>query len=245
MTRRIKKLFALIAASRCCVAFTGAGVSALSGIPDFRGRRSGCGAMRINPEIVFNIDYFEKDPWLFYSFAASYIYAEKEPSLVHRALAALEEQGLIKAVITQNIDMLHQKAGSRQVIELHGSPRVHYCLVCPGIRVRYEEAAGALRRGELPRCERCGRVLKPALTFYGEALPLEARRHAEDAARKADLMLVLGTSLSVHPAAELPRTTLRNGGKLVIVNETETPLDDLAALRFGGLEAVFSCFDGR
>jgi NAD-dependent deacetylase len=270
MSRRIKELFGLIAASSCCVAFTGAGVSVLSGIPDFRGgfcggpaggetattarRNSGgesggggtdgvsggeTGQGRINAETIFDSAYFEKDPSLFYSFAASRIYAGKKPSLVHRVLAALEEQGLVQAVITQNIDMLHQKAGCRRVIELHGSPHIHYCLFCPGIRVGYEEVSAALRQGELPRCGRCGRVLKPALAFYGEPLPLEARKEAEDEARKADLMLVLGTSLSVQPAAGLPRTTLRNNGKLVIVNRDKTPLDHLAALRFSSLEAVF------
>jgi NAD-dependent deacetylase len=141
-------------------------------------------------------------------------------------------------VITQNIDMLHQKAQSRWVIELHGSPRVHYCLRCAGIRVGYAEAAAAVKAGGMPRCPRCGRVLKPAITFYGESLPLEARREAEGEAQDADLMLILGTSLTVMPAATIPRTTLRRGGALVIVNDMATPLDEDAAMRFGDLEEV-------
>jgi NAD-dependent deacetylase len=254
MNAGIKELFDLITGARCCTAFTGAGISTLSGISDFRGRdglftgpggedppASGPVPEPLPAEAFFNIEYFEKDPSLFYAFAASRIYTvdKKEPSVVHRVLAELENRGLLKAVITQNIDMLHQKAGSRKVIELHGSPRFHYCLFCPGIRVRYAEAAAALRDGSLPRCPQCGRVLKPALTFYGESLPLDARRQAEEAAQKAGLLLILGTSLTVNPAAELPRTTLRNGGSLIIVNETPTPLDRLARLRLSSLEAVF------
>jgi NAD-dependent deacetylase len=135
--------------------------------------------------------------------------------------------------------MLHHKAQSKRVLELHGSPRVHYCLRCAGIRVGYAEAAAALSAGDMPRCPCCGRVLKPAITFYGESLPLEARREAEGEAQDADLMLILGTSLTVMPAAALPRTTLRRGGSLVIVNDTKTPLDEDTAMRFWDLEELF------
>jgi NAD-dependent deacetylase len=191
---------------------------------------------------MFDIDEFEKDPSYFYTNAGPFVYTvhEKEPSITHKSLAELEQRGLLKAVITQNIDMLHQKALSRRVIELHGSPRMHYCLRCPGIRVGYAEAAAALKAGDMPRCPHCGRVLKPAITFYGESLPLEARREAEGEAQDADLLLILGTSLTVMPAAAIPRTTLQRGGALVIVNETRTPLDEDAAMRFRDLEEVFA-----
>jgi NAD-dependent deacetylase len=261
MNSAIDRLFSLILNARRCVALTGAGISVASGLPDFRGRKglltaglprefldhypeevlalylSGLGA-----EKVFDIDEFEKDPSLFYTNAGPMVYRvdEKEPSITHQTLAELERRGLLKAVITQNIDMLHQKARSRRVIELHGSPRAHYCLRCAGIRVGYAEAAGAVRSGAMPRCPRCGRVLKPAITFYGESLPLEARREAEGEAQDADLMLILGTSLTVMPAAAIPRTTLRSGGALVIVNDMKTPLDDDAAMRFWDLEEVFA-----
>jgi NAD-dependent deacetylase len=190
---------------------------------------------------VFDIDEFERDPSLFYTNAGPLVYTvhEKEPSAAHTCLAELERRGFLKAVITQNIDMLHQKALSRRVIEVHGSPRIHYCLRCAGIRTTYAEAAAAVKVGDMPRCPKCGRVLKPAITFYGESLPLEARREAEGEAQDADLMLILGTSLTVIPAAAIPRTTLQRGGKLVIVNDTETPLDEDAALRFRDLEDVF------
>jgi NAD-dependent deacetylase len=260
----IAALFDLVAAARYCVALTGAGVSVLSGIRDFRGEDGlyqdgepdleqvfsellgeffpGSPSIRPQAERIFSIDCFEEDPSLFYRSAGSLVYTvdEKAPSAVHTVLGDLERSGLLKAVITQNFDFLHQRGGSRRVIELHGSPRIHYCLRCAGIRVGYAEAAVLVRAGGMPRCPRCGAVLKPGITFYGERLPLDARRDAEDEAGKADLMLILGTSLRVSPAVELARTTLRWGGKLVIVNKQETPLDGSAVLRFDDLGEVFT-----
>jgi NAD-dependent deacetylase len=263
-------LLQALQSSRYCTALTGAGVSVLSGIPGFRGawpealwkfspavlglylagleelvpgkEDAGGNGSFLFPEEVFSLERFEGDPAFFYKAAGPLVYSvhKKEPSVVHRVLAELEKRGRVRAVITQNIDMLHQKAGSRRVIELHGSPRFHYCLRCPGIRTGYGEATEALRTGKLPRCPRCGAVLKPALTFYGEPLPLEARRQAEEELFKTDLLLILGTSLSVFPAAELPRTVLRRGGRIVIVNRQDTPLDAEAFLRLRELEAAFS-----
>jgi NAD-dependent deacetylase len=221
------------------VALTGAGVSTLSGIRDFRGKDGLYNDM--DAEKIFDIEYFRQDPSFYYRTAGSFIYNidEKEPSVVHRCLGELERRGFLKALITQNIDLLHQKGGSRRVIEVHGSPRVHYCLRCPGIRVDFEEAAAIVRAGGLPRCPACGGVLKPAVTFFGESLPMEALREAVEEAQAADLMLVLGTSLTVNPAASLPRYTLRNGGSVVIVNNMPTPLDSLARRRFDDLGEVF------
>lgn len=243
----VKELFDKISHARYCVALTGAGISTLSGIPDFRGEggiyREGIGGISGGAlaERLFDIHCFEEDPGFFYKNAASLVYeaGEKEPSPIHAVLAELERREFLKAVITQNIDFLHQKGGSRRVIEIHGSPRRHYCLRCGGIRMGFEEVAALVKAGELPRCPRCGRVLKPAITFFGESLPLEARREAEAEAQRADLMLILGTSLRVFPAADLPRSTLRRGGELVIVNNMATPLDDRAVLRFENLAEVF------
>ncbi|GHT73708.1 NAD-dependent protein deacetylase [Spirochaetia bacterium] len=248
MPSAIEKFCRMLRAARHCATFTGAGVSTLSGIPDFRGDTG----IFTNPppglfpelppsisaETLFDLEHFEKDPTFFYNIAGPLVYTihEKAPSIVHTTLAALEEQGLVKSVITQNIDLLHQKAGSRRVIELHGSPAFHYCLRCSSIRVGYDEAIAQLASGAYPRCPQCGRILKPAITFYGEPLPLDARRAAEEEAQSADLMLILGTSLQVRPAADIPRTTLRYGGKLVIVNRMPTPLDEYAELRFEDLE---------
>jgi len=151
----------------------------------------------------------------------------------------LEQRGFLKALITQNIDLLHQKGGSKNVIEIHGSPTVHYCLRCAGVRVAFEEAAAVVRKGEMPKCPKCGRVLKPAITFFGESLPTDALREAVSESQKADLMLVLGTSLTVHPAASMPNYTLRTGGNIVIVNNMPTPLDGRALLHFDDLGTVF------
>ncbi|MDR0601076.1 MAG: NAD-dependent deacetylase [Treponema sp.] len=235
----IPELFRRIRNARHAVALTGAGVSTLSGIRDFRGKNGLYNDG--DAEKIFDIDYFMKDPSFYYSRAGSFIYNinEKEPSVVHTVLGTMEKRGLIKAVITQNIDLLHQKGGSVKVIEVHGSPRVHYCLRCAGVRVDFEEAAAIVRAGGLPSCSRCGRALKPAITFFGESLPAGALREAGEEAQNADLMLVLGTSLTVYPAASLPDYTLRNGGEAVIVNDMPTPLDGRALARFEDLGTVF------
>jgi NAD-dependent deacetylase len=195
----------------------------------------------MDAEKIFDIEYFMQDPSFYYREAGSFIYNinEKEASVVHLVLGELEQRGLLKALITQNIDLLHQKGGSRNVIEIHGSPSVHYCLRCAGVRMGFDEAAALVRAGEMPRCPKCGGVLKPAITFFGESLPVEALRQATDESQKADLMLVLGTSLTVYPAASMPDYTLRNGGAVIIVNNMPTPLDRQTLLRFEDLGEVF------
>ena len=235
----VNKLFDLIKNAKHFVALTGAGVSTLSGIRDFRGKNGLYNEM--DAEKIFDISYFEKDPSFYYSQAGSFIYNldEKEASIVHLVLGDLEKRGYLKALITQNIDLLHQKGGSKNVIEIHGSPVMHYCLRCAGVRVGYEEAAAVVRKGEMPKCPKCGRVLKPAITFFGESLPADALRQAVTESQDADLMLVLGTSLTVFPAAGMPEYTLRNGGEIVIVNNMPTPLDSRAVLHFDDLGSVF------
>ena len=236
----IRELFDKITGAAHCTALTGAGVSTLSGIRDFRGKDGLYND--VDAEKIFDIGYFEKDPSFFYRASASFIYNldEKKPSVVHLVLAELERRGFLKALITQNIDLLHEKAGSRHVIEIHGSPKFHYCLRCGGVRMPFEEAAAIVKAGKLPLCPTCGRVLKPAITFFGENLPIDALREATDEAQKSDLMLVLGTSLTVFPAASMPQYTLRQGGEIVIVNNMPTPLDRMAALHFDDLGEVFN-----
>jgi NAD-dependent deacetylase len=235
----INKLADLIKKSKYMVAMTGAGVSTLSGIRDFRGKNGLYNEM--DAEKIFDINCFEKDPSLYYNQAGSFIYNidEKEPSIVHNVLGKLEQHGYLKALITQNIDMLHQKGGCKNVIEIHGSPTTHYCLRCAGIQVSYEEAAAVVRKGEMPKCPKCSRVLKPAITFFGESLPANALKQATIESQQADLMLVLGTSLTVFPAAGMPEHTLRGGGKIVIVNNMPTPLDRRALMHFDDLGMVF------
>ena len=235
----MEELFDKIRSAKHCTAFTGAGVSTLSGIRDFRGKDGLYNDF--DAEKIFDINYFEQDPSFYYKASASLIYDidKKEPSIVHCVLAELEKLTFLKALITQNIDLLHGRAGSNRVIEVHGSPKTHYCLRCAGIRMPFEEAAAIVRAGELPKCPKCGRVLKPAITFFGENLPVNALREAMDEAQKSDLMLVLGTSLSVYPAASMPQYTLSNGGEIIIINNMPTPLDNRAALHFNDLEEVF------
>ncbi|MCL2806455.1 MAG: NAD-dependent deacetylase [Treponema sp.] len=235
----IKKLFTLIQESKHLVALTGAGVSTLSGIRDFRGKNGLYNEM--DAEKIFSLEYFEKDPSIYYNQAGSFIYNinEKEPSIVHNVLGKLEKRGFLKALITQNIDLLHQKGGSKNVIEIHGSPSSHYCLRCAEVDIGFEEAAAAVRKGEMPKCPKCARVLKPAITFFGENLPINALKQATIESQQADLMLILGTSLTVHPAASIPLHTLRNGGNIIIVNNMPTPLDTKALLRFDDLGEVF------
>ena len=235
----MEELFNKITRARYCTAFTGAGVSTLSGIRDFRGKDGLYNDF--DAEKIFDIAYFEKDPSFYYNASAPLIYNidTKEPSIVHRVLAELEKRGFLKALVTQNIDLLHEKAGSSRVIEIHGSPKIHYCLHCSGVRMPFEEVASIVNAGDLPRCSKCGKVLKPAITFFGESLPVNALKDAVEEARKSDLMLVLGTSLTVYPAASLPQYTLSNGGEVVIVNNMPTSLDNQAALRFDDLQKVF------
>jgi NAD-dependent deacetylase len=230
----IEELFTRITEAKHCAVLTGAGVSTLSGIRDFRGKNGLYNDM--DAEKIFNVDYFFRDPAFYYSHAKDFIYNldDKRPSVVHTVLGDLEAKGFVKALITQNIDLLHTKGGSKRVIEIHGSPQAHYCPQCQNSTAAEEavlsgtvgergfmefgQAAEIVQKGEMPRCKKCGAVLKPAITFFGEMLPVHALAAAESEAKEADLLLVLGTSLTVFPAAGIPQLTLRAGGKIVIVN---------------------------
>ncbi|HRT30581.1 MAG TPA: Sir2 family NAD-dependent protein deacetylase [Kiritimatiellia bacterium] len=219
------------------VALTGAGISTLAGIPDFRGPQ---GLYRQpGAERIFDIHWFRRDPAIYYEACREMIYGldRYAPGPVHTLLARLEQVGRLKAIITQNIDMLHQKAGSRHVIEAHGSPIQHHCIRC-GHCATFDEVCALLKQhGPVALCTQCGAAYKPDVTFFGEALPEAALAEAVAQARQADLMLVLGTSLTVHPVAALPGETLRTGGKLVIVNAQPTSFDDRAQLCLPDLAA--------
>jgi NAD-dependent deacetylase len=220
------------------VAFTGAGVSTLSGIPDFRGPD---GIYRqIDGDLVFDLAVFQRDPAVFFTHGRDLVYgaAAAEPSLVHAECARLEACGRLAAVVTQNIDMLHGRAGSRHVIELHGSPAWHTCLGC-GRQVTFAAVRARVAAGGVPRCDDCRGVLKPDITFFGEMLPDGALEAALAEAARCDLMLVLGSSLLVQPAASVPLAAVRSGADLVIVNRDPTPLDRHATLRHDDLATVF------
>jgi len=238
----INNLWELINASKHCIAFTGAGVSTLSGIRDFRGKNGLY--TTVDASRMFDIDLFFQDPSVYYRMAKDFIYNlnEKEPSVVHRVLAALERQNLIQAVITQNIDLLHEKAGSKNVIELHGSPAVHFCPSC-GYKTDFESVTRIVQSGELPLCPECKRVLKPEIVFFGENLPKDAFKRATHEAENTDLMLVLGSSLVVYPAASIPSITFRSGGKLVIVNDQPTDMDRHACMHFIDLGKTFDTLE--
>ena len=217
------------------VVLTGAGVSTESGIPDFRSP-TGIWA-EVDPMEYASLRAFREDPekvWGFYA-ARIDMLTGAEPNEAHRALAELERRGLVSAVVTQNIDLLHTRAGSENVVEVHGSIRTASCAECGRI---YPLAAPAKPGApycvhSLIRCE-CGGILKPDVVFFGELLPQEAIDRAYELARSAALMLVVGSALEVHPVADLPLETLRSGGSLAIVNRGETTLDGRAELKIDG-----------
>ena len=231
----MQKLLQALQESTCTVAMTGAGVSTLCGIPDFRGPQ---GLYRQpDAERIFDIDWFDRDPRIYYKGAAELVYGLKrfEPGPVHRALKHLEDLGRLDGIITQNIDMLHQKAGSSRVYEVHGSGLHHHCRLC-GDEKSFAEICTMLETCEVPRGS-CGGVYKPDITFFGEALPEVAFTRSQELAIQAQVLLVLGTSLTVFPAAGLPRLTLQAGGKVFIVNGQPTALDDYAAARYDDLKS--------
>jgi len=208
--------------------FTGAGISTESGIPDFRSP-TGIWA-QYDPMEYATIEAFENDPekvWSFYSLRYGAL-TEAEPIDAHLALAELERRGLVSAVITQNIDLLHDRAGSTDVIEVHGSIRECVCLSC-GTRYGMDEVLRMLEENGVPRCT-CGSVLKPGVVMFGELLPPDAMLRAELLCREAPLLLVVGSSLQVWPVAGLPNETLSAGGAMAIVNLDETPYDAHAAI---------------
>jgi NAD-dependent deacetylase len=227
-----ERLAELIREHQPCVALTGAGVSTESGIPDFRSP-TGMWA-QFDPLEFATLGAFQRDPekvWRFYAPRFSML-IDAEPNRAHLTLAELESYGLLCAVITQNIDRLHERAGSREVVEVHGSIRTSTCLSC-GARYPLDEVLGLLDAGA-PRCTACGEVLKPDVVFFDELLPDQAIDRAYELAGKARLLLVVGSSLEVWPVADLPLVTLRGGGKVAVVNDGLTSVDDRAELKLAG-----------
>ena len=223
----------LIRGNRPCVVLTGAGVSTESGIPDFRSP-TGLWA-KLDPLEYGSIDAFRADPlkvWSFYKPRVAML-TEAEPNPAHLALAELEHRGLVQAVVTQNIDLLHERAGSREVVEVHGSIRTATCPGCGG-RYELEHVLELLAEADAPACPTCGEIVKPDVVFFGELLPPEAIDRAFELARGAALLLVVGSSLEVYPVAALPEETLAGGGRLAIVNRGRTPYDRRASMRIDG-----------
>jgi NAD-dependent deacetylase len=231
-----QRLAELIGRARSVVALTGAGISVPSGIPDFRTPGTGLWE-KVDPMEVAHIDSFREDPVRFWSFYGQRFatLGDKLPNGAHRALVAMEQRDLLDAVITQNIDMLHRRAGTHELIEMHGSIASCSCPSC-GTSVPVEEVRARLARAQdgVPRCEDCGRALKPDVVLFGELLSQPSLERARELCEAADVLLCVGSSLEVHPVAGLPQITRASGGRIAIVTQGPTPLDAIAHVRLGG-----------
>ncbi len=203
----------IIEGSNFTIALTGAGISTNAGIPDFRGPSGIYTTQKYGSEFVFHIDYFVKDPKPFYKFARDFfkIIEEAKPTFTHFFLANLEKNSRLKGVITQNIDFLHQKAGSKKVVELHGNFLKSFCLEC-GKEFSLEIMRKKIFEEEIPKC-RCGGLIKPDIVFFGEQV-----KHLEEAEKltaSSDLLVVIGSSLTIYPAAGIPDVAK---GRIIVVN---------------------------
>lgn len=213
------------------VALTGAGVSTPSGIPDFRSPGSGLWE-RDDPMSVASIWGFIEHPQGFFDWVRplAKLVLAAQPNPAHQALADLEAMGKLKAIVTQNIDNLHQMAGSKRVLEVHGHMREATCIRCYHIEPSQVLLSKFLTDGEIPTCSVCGGVMKPNLVLFGEMLPVSVMYEAEQEAKACDVMIIAGSSLQVAPAADLPLVAKKNGAQLIIINHTPTPADAQAAI---------------
>ena len=223
---------ALVSQSRLTVAFTGAGISAESGIPVYRGE--GGLWTKFDPYMVAHIDTFLRDPSQYWTYSLNHRRTDAVPNPAHHALVDLELRHHLEAVITQNTDGLHQKAGSSRVVELHGSSHSVVCLDCER-RFPRSDIDRMNREHCPPSCPSCGGAyLKPTVVMFGEPLPVDALDAAQGLARAADLLLIVGSSLQVYPAAGIPRLAREHGAELCIINAEPTPFDDMAAVVIHG-----------
>lgn len=231
MEKRIEAFAKMLRESKKTVFFGGAGVSTESGIKDYRSKDGLYNTVKeygISPEEILSHSFFEKHPETFYDFYYKYFLKESvEPNRAHKALAALEENGMLSSVITQNIDSLHQRAGSKTVIELHGTADYHYCTVCGK---RYPNEKLASLEGKIPYCESCGAIVRPKVTLYEEQLDETATDRAVTEISEADLLIIGGTSLAVYPAAMYIRYF--RGRNIVLINRDQTQYDAMANIVF-------------
>lgn len=216
----------LLRSAKYAVAFTGAGISTPSGIPDFRSPNSGLWH-GTNPLMVASMYGFRQNPQAFYDwvYPLAELTLNAVPNPAHEVLARWEAQGYLKAIITQNIDMLHTRAGSKTVYELHGHLREVTCIHCFTAYPAEPIIRQFLADHQVPHCPKCGDVLKLNVILFGEQLPFQAILDAQNSARKTDLMLIIGSSIEVAPASDLPVLASRNGAKLVIINREPTHMD--------------------
>jgi NAD-dependent deacetylase len=219
----------LIQESQHAIALTGAGISTPSGIPDFRSSGSGLW-QRYDPMEVASLTAFRYQPEKFFAWLRNLVLeiVQAEPNPAHTSLARLEKAGKVQAIITQNIDDLHQRAGSKNVLEVHGTMRTLTCIHC----YRKYDSSGFiepyLENGEIPHCQNCGNILKPDVVLFEEQLPYKTWQKAQEQVNQCDLMIVCGSSLEVVPVAGLPMQALYHGSSLIVVNETPTYVDEQA-----------------
>jgi NAD-dependent deacetylase len=231
---KVRQAAEILSSARRGLALTGAGVSAESGIPTFRGE--GGLWKQYDPVKVASIEYFMADPSAYWRVSKDRgrVALAARPNPGHHALAALEAAGHLARVVTQNTDGLHQEAGSRNVIEIHGSSRTVQCLDC-GTREPRADVQARLDVEMPPRCKVCGGTfLKPTVVLFGEPMPQAAVAKAFALAREADLVLVVGSSLVVYPAADVPLVALRSGARMIVINAEPTPFDELAEVVIHG-----------
>jgi len=232
----IEKASDLISQASYCVALSGAGISTPSGIPDFRSPGSGIWTKYSQMEVA-TLSAFRHHPDRFFDWLRPFVRKlfEADPNPAHFALARLEESNFLQAIITQNIDALHQRAGSLNVIEVHGTFQTLSCLGCyKQIETNQDIINSILKEAKKPYCPHCGELMKPDIILYEEQLPAEKWRSARKEIMACDLLLILGSSLTVTPACDLPLTALGNGAKIIIVNYSHTHLDDQAAVSLQG-----------
>ncbi|TMK56419.1 MAG: NAD-dependent deacylase [Actinobacteria bacterium] len=234
MSSELECLAELLGRARSAVALTGAGVSVPSGIPDFRTPETGLWA-KVDPMEVAHIDVFEHEPERFWSYYRPRfeVLGDKQPNRAHEVLAELERRGLIEGLITQNIDRLHRAAGSKNVVEVHGSIETSSCRTCAA-SFELEEMDGLFDERGVAVCSVCRGAVKPDVVLFGELLPESAMARASELAERADLILCVGSSLAVYPVAGLPQVTLDRGGRLAIITKGATPYDADAELKLEG-----------
>ncbi len=221
MENNIQKAAEVIRNAKNLIALTGAGISVESGIPDFRS--AGGLWEKYNPEIYANIDSFVRKPEMVWDMLFDMIdlTANAKPNAGHYALAKLEEMGLLKGIITQNVDNLHQAAGNEKVIEYHGNSSKLECMQCGKI---VEPDMAQLKQKIVPKCAECDKVLKPTVVFFGEAIPFDAMTQSQALAEAADVVVVVGTSAVVYPCAAIPLVARQNGATIIVFDLEETAL---------------------
>jgi len=233
LQQKIEYATALMRESKYTTILSGAGISTHSGIPDFRSNQSGLWR-KFDPFEVASLTAFRHNPERFFEWMRPFakVMLKAKPNEAHLGIAHLEEKGIVQAIITQNIDALHQRAGSHNVIEVHGSMQKMTCMRCYHHFDAQDYIIPYIENGTVPRCPRCNGILKPDIILMEEQLPVEVWQRAVEATQNCDLMIIIGSSLEVSPVSYLPYQALEHGAKLIMINKTPTYIDDRAEILF-------------